>query len=65
VPERVAQALVDGEGPYQPYLDLAMAVEMESPIDIRDATDAMMLACGDVNRAALGAMSAARQLRAE
>lgn len=65
VPERVAQALVHGQGPYQPYLDLAVAVEMESPIDIRDATNAMLLTHAEVNRAALKAMSTARQLRAE
>lgn len=65
VPERVAQALVHGEGPYQPYLDLSIAVEMESPIDIREATDAMMLAAGEVNRAALKAMGTARQLRSD
>jgi EAL and modified HD-GYP domain-containing signal transduction protein len=65
VPERVAQALVQGEGPYRPYLELAMAVEMESPIDIRDHTEAMMLSSGEVNRAALKAMGTARQLRSD
>jgi EAL and modified HD-GYP domain-containing signal transduction protein len=65
VPERVQQALVDGEGPYQPSLDLAIAVEMESPIDIRERTEAMMLSPGEVNRAALKAMGLARQLRAD
>lgn len=65
VPEGVAQALVHGEGPYQPYIDLAVAVEMESPIDIREHSDAMMASPGEVNRAALKAMGAARALRAD
>jgi EAL and modified HD-GYP domain-containing signal transduction protein len=65
VPERVAQALVDGEGPYQPYLELAAAVEMESPIDIREQSDAMLVSPGELNRAALTAIGNARQLRAE
>jgi EAL and modified HD-GYP domain-containing signal transduction protein len=65
VPERVQQALVDGEGPYQPYLDLALAVEMESPIDIREYSSAMLMSSGEVNRAALKAMGTARQLRAD
>lgn len=65
VPERVQQALVDGEGPYQPYLDLAIAVEAESPIDIRERTESMLLSAGEVNRAALKAMGTARQLRAD
>ena len=65
VPERVQQALVDGEGPYQPYLDLAIAVEMESPIDIREYSSAMLMSSGEVNRAALKAMATARQLRAD
>ncbi|MEK8034623.1 HDOD domain-containing protein [Ideonella sp. DXS29W] len=65
VPERVAQALVHSEGPYRPYLELAIAVEMESPIDIREHTEAMLLTPGEVNRAALKAMGTARQLRAD
>ncbi|MFZ5548134.1 MAG: EAL and HDOD domain-containing protein [Pseudomonadota bacterium] len=65
VPEGVAQALVGGEGPYQPYLELAIAVEMESPIDIREHSDTMMATPGEVNRAALKAMGTARQLRAD
>ena len=65
VPERVAQALVHAEGPYRPYLELATAVEMESPIDIRECSESMMLSPGEVNRAALKAMGTARQLRAD
>ena len=61
VPERVAQALCHGEGPYAPYLELACAVEMASPIDIRDATERMMITPGEVNRAVLQAMSMAKQ----
>lgn len=65
VPEGVAQALVHGEGPYQPYLALATAVEMESPIDIRECSEAMLATPLEVNRAALKAMDTARQLRAD
>lgn len=65
VPERVQQALVDGEGPYQPSLELAIAIEAESPIDIREHAEAMMLSPGEVNRAALKAMGSARQLRGD
>jgi EAL and modified HD-GYP domain-containing signal transduction protein len=65
VPEGVAQALVRGEGPYLPYLDLAVAVEMESPFDIREHSDTMMASPGEVNRAVLKAMATARQLRGD
>jgi c-di-GMP phosphodiesterase len=65
MPARVAQCLIEGEGPFQPYLDLAVAVEMESPIDIRDTTTAMMLSHSTVNRAALRAMGVARQMRVD
>lgn len=65
VPDRVAQALVQGDGPYLPYLELAQAVEMESPIDIRERTEVLLATPGEVNRAALRAMATARQLRAD
>lgn len=65
VPDGVARALIDGEGPYQAYLELAIAVEMESPIDIRERSEALLATAGEVNRAALRAMGLARQLRAD
>ena len=65
VPERVALALVNGDGPHRPLLDLAIAVEMESPFDIRDAAEALMLAPGDVNRAVLTSLRSAWQMRVD
>jgi len=65
VPERVGQALAQGEGPYAPYLELACAVESASPIDIREATERMMITPGEVNRAVLHAMAMARQTHVE
>lgn len=65
VPERVGQALVDGDGPYASYLELACAVELGSPIDIREATERMMTTPGEVNRAVLHAMAMARQTHIE
>jgi EAL and modified HD-GYP domain-containing signal transduction protein len=61
VAEAVRQALVDGDGPHRPFLDLACAVEMESLFDIREATEALMITPGEANRAVLKALSGARQ----
>lgn len=65
VPERVALALVQGDGPHRPLLDLAMAVEQESPYDIREAAEALMLAPGDLNRAVLASLRCAWQMRVD
>ena len=65
VPGRVADALASASGPLRPWLDLAVAVEMESPFDIQEATDTLMLAPGDVNRAVLISLRAAWQMREE
>ena len=62
VPERVYQALVDGDGPYGPYLELARAVEAESLLDVTAAADALMISMTEVNRALLTALAAAAQL---
>lgn len=62
VPERVYQALVDGTGPYGPYLDLARAVEAESLSDVTEAAEALMLSMTEVNRALLTALAAATKL---
>jgi len=62
VPEGVRAALVDEDGPLFPYLDLVRAVESASVYDIRDASDNMLLAVAEVNRAVLRALAAARQL---
>ncbi|MDZ7813271.1 MAG: HDOD domain-containing protein [Ideonella sp.] len=65
VPARVADALAASSGPLRPWLDLAVAVEMESPYDIQAAADALMLAPGDLNRAVLISLRAAWQMRDE
>ena len=62
VPERVRQALVDGSGPYFPMLELARAIELESPYDIRAVADELMMGPEEINRAVLRALSAATQL---
>lgn len=62
VPEGVSQALAGGTGPYQPYLDVARAVEQESLFDLRDAAERLMVSVEVVNRAALVALAAAQQL---
>lgn len=65
VPERVGLALVQGDGPHRPLLDLAVAVEMESPFDIREASEALMIAPGDLNRAVLASLRSAWQMRVD
>ncbi len=62
VPERVRQALVDGNGPYQPYLDLLRAIEVESVFDYRDRADALMIGAGEINACVLRALHKAAQL---
>ena len=62
VPERVYQALVDGNGPYQPYFALVQAVENESLYDFRSAAETLMLSVSEINRCVLGALTAASQV---
>lgn len=62
VPEGVSQALAQGTGPYQPYLEVALAVEQESLFDLRDAAERLMVSVEVVNRATLVALAAAQQL---
>lgn len=62
MPERVRQALVDGGGPYAPYLQLVRAIEAESAFDFRDAADALLLGPGEINHAVLSALGKAAQL---
>jgi len=63
VPERVAQALVENMGAHAPGLALCVAVEAGLPFEILETTEALMLTPGDVNRAVLKALVAARQLQ--
>lgn len=64
MPERVRQALGDGQGPFVPYLQLVQAVESGSPFDRQEAADALLLDVSEVNRALLAALATARQLEA-
>jgi len=65
VAEGVAQTLVGENGPYRQSLNLAIAIESESPHDITDATSEMLLSAGEVNRAAWKALLASRQMQPE
>jgi EAL and modified HD-GYP domain-containing signal transduction protein len=62
VPERVRQALVDGTGPFLPYLELVRAIEAESVFDYRERADALMLSAGEVNACVMRALNKAIQL---
>ena len=61
-PDGVRAALLQGEGPLQPYLALVQAVEAAAIHDIPGAAEALMMAAPDVNRAVLRALVAAREL---
>ena len=62
VPERVRQTLVDGAGPFQPYMDVVKAAESESLFDFREAAERLMMGVGEINRAQLRAATAAHSL---
>jgi len=62
VPERVRQALVDGSGPFLPYLELVRAIEAESVFDYRERADALMIGAGEINACVLRALHKASQL---
>jgi EAL and modified HD-GYP domain-containing signal transduction protein len=62
VPERVRQALVDGTGPFAPYLELVRAIEAESVFDYRERADALMVGAGEINACVLRALHKASQL---
>ena len=61
-PERVRQALVDNSGPYQPFLQLVHAIEIESVFDYREATEALMLSPLELNHAVLSCLHKGAQL---
>jgi EAL and modified HD-GYP domain-containing signal transduction protein len=63
VPDAVRQALVDGQGPYQPFLEIVRAVENESIYDIRESGERLLLGVGEINRAVLQALAAATQIQ--
>ena len=60
--EAVRESLLHQRGPHQPYLALVLAIETASLLDIRDATEALMMMPQAVNQAVLRALVAARQL---
>ena len=62
VPERVKQALIDGDGPFAPYMNLVNALESGSPFDLRAASDSLLMGVAEVNQALLRALTAAAQL---
>jgi EAL and modified HD-GYP domain-containing signal transduction protein len=62
VPERVYQALVKSEGPYQPYLAMVKAAEGESVHDYREAAEQLLMSVAEINRAQLRALMGAGAL---
>jgi EAL and modified HD-GYP domain-containing signal transduction protein len=62
VPERVYQALVKSEGPFQPYLAMVKAAERESVHDYREAAEQLLMSIAEINRAQLRALMGARAL---
>ena len=63
VPDSVHQALVDGQGPYQPFLEVVRAVENESLFDVRDSAERLFMGVGEINRAVLRALAHAVQIQ--
>jgi c-di-GMP phosphodiesterase len=63
VPESVRTALVDGQGPFHPFLDVVHAVENESIYDIRETAERLLLGEAAINRATLRALVNAAQLQ--
>ena len=62
VPQRVYEALVDGSGPYQPYIEMVRAVESQSLFDFRESAEKLLMSVGEINRAQLKALTAASEL---
>lgn len=62
-PPGVVQALVDGQGPLAPYLELVIAVEQEAGLDIVERAEQLLLPMAQVNQALLHALRVARQLQ--
>jgi c-di-GMP phosphodiesterase len=63
VPETVRTALVDGQGPFHPFMDVVHAVENESIYDIRESAERLLLGEAAINRATLRALANAAQLQ--
>ena len=56
------QALIDGSGPFVPYLDLVRAIESESRSDYVLAAEGLMMGETEINRAVLRSLGTASQL---
>ena len=63
VPETVRTALVDGQGPFQPFLEVVHAVENESIYDIRKTAERLLLSEAAINRSTLRALANAAKLQ--
>ncbi|MBB1160660.1 EAL and HDOD domain-containing protein [Aquariibacter albus] len=63
VPDRVRQALVEGQGPCMPYLRLVQAVEGDDLDPIREAFASLFSYAGETNEALLAALARATSLR--
>jgi EAL and modified HD-GYP domain-containing signal transduction protein len=64
VPEPVQAALRGTGGPYQPALELVLAIERESVFDITEAAERLLISPAELSRAVLGALLSARDLDA-
>ena len=62
VPERVYQALVKSEGPFQPYLAMVRAAEGESAFEYREAAEQLLMSVAEINRAQMRALQGAAAL---
>ncbi len=62
VSDAVRAALVEGSGPYAPYLTLVRTVESGNALDIRAAADALLMSPSESNRALRRALIAGRHL---
>jgi c-di-GMP phosphodiesterase len=62
VPERVYQALVKNDGPFQPYLAMVRAAEGESVFEYREAAEQLLMTVAEINRAQLRALMGASAL---
>lgn len=63
VAESVRQALVDGQGPYRPFLEIVRALENESAYDVRDCAERVLMGVGEINRAVLRVLAKAVQIQ--
>lgn len=62
VPDRVATSLLQPDGPFSGYLSLVRALELASPVDIREHAEKLFITPGDVTRAVFAALGGARQV---